>query len=398
VTLPAALGLAGQASDDGLPNPPGTMSCTWSKIVGPGNVLFAPDANMLDAEASFDGEGFYSLRLRCSDSALVTSDLVGVTVTRSTPPPDPGTVGWATVNTWGQNGTTGGAGGPTVTVSTAAELLAAIVRPGPYVIHVNGMVTLPGDMHNVTSDKTIVGLGSTSGITGGGLNIGINTNDNITAPPANAVKNVIIRNLVFRGFPDDAINVQMFSHHVWIDHNDMSNANDGLIDIKRGSSYITVSWNHMHHHVKNMLLGHDDGSGPQDIGHLKVTYHHNWFDGTSQRNPRVRFGEPVHVFNNFYFGNADVGVACQANGGCWVEGNSFENVEEPMTPYYAGPAGRIFERLNLFVNSGPPIVLGTVEDPGLSYAYTLDDAAAVKTIVTAGAGVGRLEVLPSPAG
>ena len=125
--------------------------------------------------------------------------------------------------------------------------------------------------------------------------------------------NVIIRNLTFRNATDDSINVQMFSHHVWIDHNDLAQGYDGLIDIKRGSSYVTVSWNHTHHHTKNMLLGHDDGNGAQDIGRLKVTYHHNWFDQTPQRNPRVRFGEPVHVYNNYYVYNTDVGVACQAN-------------------------------------------------------------------------------------
>ena len=71
----------------------------------------------------------------------------------------------------------------------------------------------------------------------------------MTSPPANAVHNVIIRNLVFRNASDDSINVQMFSHHVWIDHNDLAQGYDGLIDIKRGSSYVTVSWNHLHNSV-----------------------------------------------------------------------------------------------------------------------------------------------------
>ena len=77
------------------------------------------------------------------------------------------------VNAWGQNGTTGGAGGPTVEVDTAAEFLAAIAQPGPLNICVNGMITLPGPMHDVTSNKTIVGVGANSGFTGGGLNIGL---------------------------------------------------------------------------------------------------------------------------------------------------------------------------------------------------------------------------------
>jgi pectate lyase len=183
----------------------------------------------------------------------------------------------------------------------------------------------------------------------------------------------------------------MFAHHVWIDHNELSDCYDGPIDIKRGSDYVTVSWNHTHHHTKNMLLGHSDTNGAQDIGRLRVTYHHNWFDDTPQRNPRVRFGEPVHIFNNYYFSNSDVGVACQANAGCTVEGNYFEDVEEPMTIRYSGPTGRMVQRNNVFVGtSGKPVVGGSVVDPASYYSYTLDNPADVKAIVVQGAGVGKL--------
>jgi hypothetical protein len=200
--------------------------------------------------------------------------------------------GWAGVNALGQNGTTGGAGGPTVTVSTAADFISFAQRSGPFVIQVSGTITLTA-MTDVTSDKTIVGLGANSGFTGFGLNIGLPISDSITSPPANAVHNVILRNLRISNSADDDINVQMFSHHIWIDHNDLSTPNDGSLDIKRGSSYVTVSWNHAHDANKNMLLGHDDSNAAQDVGFLKVTYHHNWFDATRQRNPRVRFGNPV---------------------------------------------------------------------------------------------------------
>ncbi len=349
--------------------------------------------------------GFVATYANASFDDLVVTDTPGTPPTggptsqppTSSPPP-PGTcntsgspTGFAAVNAWGQNGTTGGAGGPKVEVDTAAELISAIGQSGPLQICVRGMITVPAGMHNVTSDKTIVGIGASSGITGGGLNVGIPASDAITSPPANAVKNVIIRNMVFRGANDDSINVQMFSHHIWIDHNDLAQGYDGLIDIKRGSSYITVSWNHTHHHTKNMLLGHDDGAGAQDIGRLKITYHHNWFNATPQRNPRVRFGEPVHVYNNYYFYNTDTGVACQANAGCMVEGNYFENVEEPVTNSYAGPGGRCVARNNVFVGeSGAPDCSGTVQEPSSYYSYTLDDPNGVKASVTAGAGTGKI--------
>lgn len=316
--------------------------------------------------------------------AVATPVTAAPAVTADTAP-----IGFAAVNALGQNGTTGGAGGPEVTVSTAADLIAAIKATGPRVVRVQGMITLPAGMHDVSSDKTIVGVGAASGVTGGGFTIGLPVSET-TTPPAGAVHNVIIRNLVFRNATDDSINVQMFSHHVWIDHNDLSRGYDGLIDIKRGSSYVTVSWNHVHDHAKNMLLGHSDSNGAQDTGHLKVSYHHNFFDKTSQRNPRTRFGNPVHIFNNYFLDNSDTGPACQAQSGCWIEGNYFDDVEEPMTNSYSGPKGNIVERNNVYVNSGKPVVGGTVTDPRTYYQYTLDPPADVKALVTQGAGTGKV--------
>jgi pectate lyase len=122
-----------------------------------------------------------------------------------------------------------------------------------------------------------------------------------------------------------------------------------------------------------------------------VTYHHNWFNDTPQRNPRVRFGEPVHVFNNYYFSNSDVGVACQANAGCVVEGNYFEDVEEPMTIRYAGPSGRMVQRNNVFVGeSGTPVVGGSVIEPSAFYGYSVQNPGDIKTAVMQGAGVGKI--------
>ena len=79
-----------------------------------------------------------------------------------------------------------------------------------------------------------------------------------------------------------------------------------------------------------MLIGHSDGSAGTDIGHLKVTIHHNFFDGSRQRHPRVRFGEPVHVYNNYFRANELYGVASTMNAGVLVEGNYFENVPYPV--------------------------------------------------------------------
>jgi pectate lyase len=105
----------------------------------------------------------------------------------------------------------------------------------------------------------------------------------------------------------------------------------------------------------------------------------------------VRFGEPVHVFNNYFIRNSDIGVACQANAGCVVEGNYFENTEEAYGIDYAGPRGRMVARNNVFVGeSFPGTVGGSVQEPSTYYAYTVDDPNGVKASVMAGAGTGRI--------
>jgi pectate lyase len=324
-------------------------------------------------------------------SASPTPTVTATPTPSGPPPPTDAPTGFASVPAHGENGTTGGAGGPVVTVSTAADFADYATRPGPYVIRVNGVITLSA-MQNVTSNKTVIGVGNASGFTGYGLNVGLPVDNAVTAPPADAVHNVIIRNLNIAHSADDAINVQMFSYHVWIDHNDLCCGYDGLVDIKRGSSLITVSWNHTHNHTKNMLLGHDDGNAAQDVGYLKVSYHHNFFDQTPQRNPRVRFGEPVHVYNNYYLHNTDVGVACQADAGCLIEGNVFESVEEPVSNHYAGPAGRCVARNNLFIGTEPgqPECSGTVQEASAYYTYTLEDPNTVKASVLAGVGTGHI--------
>jgi pectate lyase len=300
--------------------------------------------------------------------------------------------GFAAMSALGQNGTTGGAGGPTVTVDTATEFLAAIARQGPLVVAVDGLIDLPGPMHNVTSDKTIIGLGTDSGFTGGGLNIGLPADDSVTSPPANAVHNVIVQNLTFDDWADDAVNVQMFSHHVWIDHNTFVGGYDGAADVKRGSSYATISWNHSTH-GKNMLLGSSAELGAQDRGRLNVTYHHNFFDGTVERNPWARFGNPVHVYNNYYLNVSKYGVRSSSDAGILVEGNYFQSVGVPFQLSGGGGTnGNLVSRDNCFADSGTPQTGGTVKP--IPYSYTRQPCREIPETVAAGAGAGKLGRAP----
>ena len=81
VPIPSAT-LNGSASDDGLPNPPGTLTYTWSTVNGPGTVSFA-DASAPNTTASFSQSGVYTLRLTAFDGAASSSDDVVVTVNQA---------------------------------------------------------------------------------------------------------------------------------------------------------------------------------------------------------------------------------------------------------------------------------------------------------------------------
>jgi pectate lyase len=102
---------------------------------------------------------------------------------------------------------------------------------------------------------------------------------------------------------------------------------DGELDITNASDLVTISWNHFAQHDKVMLIGSSD-SATADIGKLRVTLHHDFFDTDVQRMPRVRFGL-VHVYNNYYLVNAanysyswGVGVQSQI----YAQNNYFDTV------------------------------------------------------------------------
>jgi pectate lyase len=258
-------------------------------------------------------------------------------------------------------------------VSSFADLQSAVSGSTARIVEVAGTISGSG-MLSVGSNITIRGVGADATIAGFGLNI-------------SSQLNVIIENLNFRDADDDSINVQSESENVWIHHCTFSSGYDGLVDIKRGSSFCTVSWNRFSDHHKTCLLGHSDGNATQDVGKLKVTYHHNYFDGSDTRHPRARFGH-VHVFNNYYRG-ADYGVASTCDAMVLVEANYFEDTASPtLTQYGSSPDGNVVERDNVYEGSGSPQTRGSV--PEVPYAYTPDAAADVPAIVVDGAGTGKM--------
>ncbi|WP_428961366.1 hypothetical protein [Micromonospora fluostatini] len=89
--------------------------------------------------------------------------------------------------------------------------------------------------------------------------------------------------------------------------------------------------------------------------------------------------------------NGGYGVASTMGGGVLVEGNYFENVRDPyhLGEGSSGP-GTLVARNNHFVNSGAGQAGGSVA--GIPYGYPLAPAANVKSIVTNGAGAGKISV------
>ncbi|KAJ7225025.1 hypothetical protein C8J57DRAFT_1535586 [Mycena rebaudengoi] len=76
-------------------------------------------------------------------------------------------VGYATLN----GGTTGGAGGPTTIVTSLAALRTAVTGATPKIVEISGIITGDGETIDVGNHTTVVGIGSNSGVTGGGFRV-----------------------------------------------------------------------------------------------------------------------------------------------------------------------------------------------------------------------------------
>lgn len=104
---------------------------------------------------------------------------------------------------------------------------------------------------------------------------------------------------------EDGIVIRDGAHHVWVDHVDVVDGQDGNLDVTQGADFITASWCQFRytaedkpHAFSNLLAGSDRELA--SVGKLRVTYMNNWWgNGVEERMPRGRFGR-VHVFNNYY--------------------------------------------------------------------------------------------------
>lgn len=146
--------------------------------------------------------------------------------------------------------------------------------------------------------------------------------------------NVELRNFAIMRCMDDCVSIDTDNKFIWVHHLDFfygqkgSDADqvkgDGTTDIKGDSQYITVAYNHYFDSGKSSLCGMKSESGPNYID-----YHHNWFDHSDSRHPRVRTMS-VHVWNNYYDGCAKYGVGATSGSSVFVESNYFRATKDPM--------------------------------------------------------------------
>ena len=149
----------------------------------------------------------------------------------------------------------------------------------------------------------------------------------------NAVS-VELRNFANMLCMDDCISIDTDNKYCWVHHLDLFYGNaggdsdqakgDGTVDIKNDSQYITVAYNRFHDSGKSSLCGMKSESGPNYID-----YHHNWFDHSDSRHPRVRT-MTVHVWNNYYDGCSKYGVGATTSSSVFVERNFFRHSLAPM--------------------------------------------------------------------
>ena len=82
----AAVTLTGVVTDDGLPNPPGILTTTWSQVSGPATVTIAYPNSSTTAAAAPAVDGTYVMQFSAYDGALTTSTNVQFVVVNNLPP------------------------------------------------------------------------------------------------------------------------------------------------------------------------------------------------------------------------------------------------------------------------------------------------------------------------
>ncbi|GGW91479.1 pectate lyase [Streptomyces malachitofuscus] len=319
-----------------------------------------------------------------------------------------GVTGFATQN----GGTTGGAGGQTVRATTGTAIHQALCGRAssstPITIQVEGTINhgntskVSGDSCSTAADRielkqisnvTIVGVGN--GAVFDQLGIHIRESSNII------IQNVTVRNVKKSGSPTsnggDAIGMESDVRNVWVDHTTLeasggeSEGYDGLFDMKDNTQYVTLSYSTLRNSGRGGLIG----SSESDRSNGYVTFHHNLYENLDSRTPLLR-GGIAHIYNNHYKNLNESGINSRAGARAKVDNNYFEDSKDVLGTFYTDEAGYWQVSGNIFDNvtwseregdnnpAGPNPTSNT--SVSIPYAYTLDAADCVPSVVSRTAG------------
>lgn len=178
---------------------------------------------------------------------------------------------------------------------------------------------------------TVEGIGDDAAISGFGILI-------------RNCKGTEFRNFAIMLCMDDCLSLDTENSNVWIHNMDFFYGNtggdtdqakgDGTVDLKGKTKNVTVSYNHFYDSGKSSL-----GGMKPEISSTMHTYHHNWFDHSDSRHPRIRT-QFFHIYNNYYDGVSKYGVGATSGektdndnkigGSALVEANYFRNTKYPF--------------------------------------------------------------------
>lgn len=335
--------------------------------------------------------------------------------------PPSGLVGYATItdDAGAKYTITGGAGAKAenkIKIVSYDELIAnkdLLASDEPCIVTVVGMITTADSKSiicNIGSNKTIYG---DTGNQGRFKNIEMRVTGD----------NVIVRNMQFgeviaydklpdyKGEGNDALSLNG-AKHVWIDHcefrshlqpldNDgksVSNPTDskfdkdwydGLLDVKNGATWITVSNCYFHDHWKAVLCGsgddHDDGDSA-----MRITFCGNYWKDINSRQPLFRWGK-AHVYNSYFnaSGSDATGINCRAGSELYIENNVFKGLKTSIGFFFDVDNGRVGTWTSTGNNGASDNSTTSYKPP---YKYHAEETNTVVDAVIKSAGVGKLSV------
>ncbi len=189
-----------------------------------------------------------------------------------------------------------------------------------------------GDLNikGVTQGLTVEGIGNDATANGWGFHITGSSNVEI--------RNIALMNSI--GGTKDGIGFENACDHVWVHNCDFYYGHDWGGDQKKGDgaldtkscTYVTHSYNRFWDSGKCNLQGMKSEKTTNYI-----TYHHNWFDHSDSRHPRIRTCT-VHIYNNYFDGNAKYGVGVTMGASAFVENNYFRSTAS-MKPMLSSGQG-----------------------------------------------------------